>query len=196
MTDTIPYRSSVVFLACFLWLAAAVVLGASGMPQRLHPPQPQLILVGLTLLLLIAAFALPRLRAWFGVVDVRVLVALHLTRFVGFYFLLLYSRGDLPGAFAVAAGWGDNAVATFAVILLVLGPPTVKYRRRLYLLWNVFGLIDILLVVATAARIGISDPAAMRALLTMPLCLLPTFLVPLIIVSHIVLFTRLARIRG
>jgi hypothetical protein len=36
--------------------------------------------------------------------DVRWLVALHLCRFVGFYFLWLYSSGELPYAFAVPGG--------------------------------------------------------------------------------------------
>jgi hypothetical protein len=57
----------------------------------------------------------------------------------------------------------------------------------------VLGLLDILFVVATAARLGLAAPASMQALLRLPLCLLPTFLVPLIITSHVLLAIRLAR---
>jgi hypothetical protein len=156
---------------------------------------PQLILLGLTGLLLLATYGLPRLRAWAYAIDARWLVALHLSRFVGFYFLALYGRGELSQAFAVTAGWGDNIVASLALLLLLLGPPTIKSRWPLYLIWNVIGLADILFVVASAARLGMADPQSIRALLRLPLNLLPTFLVPLIIVSHVVLFARLARIR-
>ena len=41
--------------------------------------------------------------------DLRLLVLYHLTRFVGVWFLVLYSRGELPYAFAVPGGWGDIA---------------------------------------------------------------------------------------
>jgi hypothetical protein len=71
------------------------------------------------------------------------------------------------------------------------GPPTGSHRRRAYRAWNVLGLVDILLVVATAARLGIADPESMRPLLRLPLSLLPTFLVPLVIASHVVIARRL-----
>jgi hypothetical protein len=48
-------------------------------------------------------------------------------------------------------------------------------------------------VVVTAARLGLADPASMAALLRLPLSLLPTFLVPLIIASHVILGLRLWR---
>jgi hypothetical protein len=52
-------------------------------------------------------------------------------------------------------------------------------------------LADILYVVGTAARLAFADPASMSALLRLPLALLPTFLVPLIIASHVFIFSRL-----
>lgn len=55
------------------------------------------------------------------------------------------------------------------------------------------GLLDILFVVATAGRLGLAAPASMAAVLRLPLSLLPTFLVPLIITSHVLLAIRLAR---
>jgi hypothetical protein len=161
----------------------------------LTPPLPQLLLLGLTALLLLATFGLTRLRAWAYRVDARWLVALHLSRFVGFYFLALYGRGELSRAFAVTAGWGDNLVAGLALLLLLQGPPTRKGRWPLYLVWNVLGLIDILFVVASAARLGLADPRSVGVLLKLPLNLLLTFLVPLIIASHVLLFARLARLR-
>lgn len=130
---------------------------------------------------------------WLMAIDVRWLVGLHLTRFVGIYFLYLYGRGQLPYAFAVLGGWGDIAVASLAVVLLLLGSPARTWRRIAYMLWNVLGLADILFVVVTAARLAAADPESMAALLRLPLSLLPTFLVPLIIASHVVLGVRLAR---
>ncbi|MEO8140652.1 MAG: hypothetical protein ABI742_13445, partial [Gemmatimonadota bacterium] len=106
------------------------------------------------------------------------------------YFLVLYGRGELPFAFAVPGGWGDIAIATGALILVLL-VPDLAARRGLVLLWNLLGLADILFVVVTAARLALADPNSMAALQRLPLSLLPTFLVPIIIASHLLLFTRL-----
>jgi len=195
MIETPPYRSTNVLLAGAVWLVAAIAFGASGAPQHLQPPLPQLVLLGLTGLLLLATFGQPRLRAWAYQIDARWLLVLHLSRFVGFYFLALYRRGELSQAFAVTAGWGDNIVAGLALLLLLMGPLTRQSRWPLYLIWNVLGLADILFVVATAARLGLADPQSISALLRLPLNLLLTFLVPLIIASHVILFARLARLR-
>ena len=133
------------------------------------------------------------LRAWVFGVDPRAFVAVHLTRFVGAYFLVLYGRGELPYGFAVVGGWGDIGVAAAAVGLLLWGPPRPAPRRRAYALWNALGLADILLVIAAAARAALADASSMQALLRLPLNLLITFLVPLILVTHVVLGYRLAR---
>ena len=189
-------RSGPLALGALVWLALAVAVGAAGVLERLAPPWPQLIVLALTVGLISAGVGLPALRAWALRVDVRTLVALHLSRFVGIYFLALFRRGELPFAFAVPGGWGDIIVATLALALLPLGPPLPGVRRFLYTAWNLFGLVDIVYVVATAARLGIADPPSMSALLRLPLSLLPTFLVPLIIASHLLIAVRLARTRG
>jgi hypothetical protein len=131
------------------------------------------------------------LRQFADAVDVRILVLFHVTRFVGFYFLALHARGELPWEFAVPGGWGDNLVATGAVLLVLFVRPGAPAGRRLYLAWNVLGLLDILAVVATAGRLALTEPGSMRALLQLPLSLLLTFVVPIIIVSHLVLLSRL-----
>jgi hypothetical protein len=159
----------------------------------LKPPAPQLVLLGLTVATLLAAVLVPALRAWALRADLRGLVALHLARFVGIYFLILYQRGELPYAFAVPGGWGDILVAGLALLLLLGGPPVTTGRRWAYGAWIVAGLVDILVVVATAARLALADPGSMAALLRLPLSLLPTYLVPLIIASHILIAVRLAR---
>lgn len=174
------------------WLVLAVVAGAAGWVAQLRPPMPQLVLFGVTATILALGAAWPTLRRWALTVDPRWLVAFHLTRFVGGYFLVLYGRGELPYGFAVPGGIGDLVVALSAVALLLGVSPHTRRGRIAYLVWNVVGLIDILGVVASAAREGLRDPASLDALLRLPLSLLPTFVVPLIIATHLLLFVRLA----
>lgn len=186
-------QTAPVVLATFVWFVIALLVGASGLLQALRPPAPQLVLLTLTALLLIAIIGIPRFRGWALTVDERLLVAFHLTRFVGIYFLLLYSRGELPYAFAVVGGWGDIVTAVLALGLLASGPASTFWRRRAYAVWNVLGLADILLVVLTAARSAMADPESMQALQRLPLSMLLTFVVPIIVVTHLVLGYRLGR---
>jgi hypothetical protein len=180
-----------VTLGLCAWFGVALIVGAFGVLDRARPPAPQILIGVLTLVTLGLIFTVRPLRHWCCAIPVRPLVALHLTRFIGFYFLYLASRGQLAPAFAVPAGRGDIAVAVGAVLLLLWVPPRAPAGRRFYLLWNVLGTLDILLVIVNAAFVGLADPDSMRALLHLPLSLLPTFLVPLIIVSHVLLFRRI-----
>lgn len=173
-----------------VWLLVALGVGAAGVLVDLRPPWPQGILAGLTFLSLLSLYHVGPIHSWALRVDPRILVAFHLTRFVGIYFLVLYSRGELPYDFAVVGGWGDIIVAAAAIPLILAGLPTAG-RRRLYLLWNVVGLVDILFVVATATRLALADSTSMAPLLRLPLSLLITFVVPIVIATHVWLFRRI-----
>ena len=174
------------------WLLTAWFVGAAGWLASLRPPAPQLVLVGLTVAVLVAARLVTPFRRFVETVDLRVLVLFHLTRFVGIYFLVLHARGELPWAFAVPGGWGDIAVAATALLLVLRVSPDGPGGRRAYVLWNVLGLLDILGVVLTATRLALADPGSMGALLQLPLSLLPTFVVPIVIATHVLMLRRLA----
>jgi len=173
------------------WLLLAVGAGLSGRAAQLRYPAPQIVLGVLTVGCLAAATWVPSIRDWVDRLDIRTITALHLTRFVGIAFLLLYASGQLPWAFAVPGGWGDIVVAILAALLLLVASPASGRGRVAWRAWNLLGMLDILFVVATAARLFKSDPDGMQALLRFPLSLVPTFLVPLIITSHVILFRRL-----
>ncbi len=175
-----------------LWLVVAIALGLSGVLQYVRPPGPQILIAGLTGGLIGSYLLNKSFRDWLNALDLRTIVVLHLTRFVGFYFLWLYGKGELPYRFAVPGGWGDIILATAAVIILTSWS-SFGGRRPVLFVWNCSGLVDILFVVATAAAEAMRAPASMAALLRMPLSLLATFLVPLIISSHLLIFARVRR---
>jgi hypothetical protein len=176
-----------VLIILLIWCVSASILGALGVLATLHPPFPQVILFGLVALLLTAYRFSKEFRLWISSIPLTWLIAVHSVRFVGFYFLWLYEQRQLPFAFAVLGGWGDIVVATIALVLLLLRPS----YRAIYHVWNTIGFIDILFVVITATRLALADSASMTALLRLPLSLLPTFVVPLVIFTHVVIFLRL-----
>ncbi|MDB6113016.1 MAG: hypothetical protein JWR69_4766 [Pedosphaera sp.] len=192
MVGTASRISRTVFIAVSVWLLIALAAGY----LRLLEPAPRVaiqgILVALTAGVLLAFWKIRSFHDWLMALSLRALILFHAVRFIGLYFLVLYRRGELPFAFAVPGGYGDIAVAITALLVAgcLLNNPA---SRRIILTWNLLGLIDILLVVVTAARLGLAKPDSMLALTRLPLSLLPTFIVPLIITSHLIIFYRLRR---
>ena len=173
------------------WLCFALAAGVAGWFQKASAPMIALTVWILTGLVLLACWKVEPIRMWAMKVDLRWLVLLHTTRFVGFSFLILCRRGELPCTFAMPAGVGDITIAIATVVILLA--PQFFASRRLLLIWNSAGLIDIVFVVFAALRAGLQDWPAMAPLRELPLGLLPTFLIPLIIASHVLVFVRLAR---
>ena len=146
----------------FVWLAVATAVGFTGVIGAV-PMGPQLI----------------------------ALTLIHVVRFIGIAFLVLGARGELSPLFAERAGWGDLATATIAVVLLLIGLAKAIPPRAL-VAWNVFGIIDLIVAVTTAAFVVVrGDVPGMDPLLRLPLVLVPIFAVPLLFATHIALFRRL-----
>jgi hypothetical protein len=180
----------VVTLVLLGWLCFAVGLG--GWFPNASAPAVAATLWTLTALVLLVSWKVSPIRAWVWNVDLRGLVLFHVTRlFAGVYFLVLCHRGELPCGFAGPAGWGDIVVAFLA--LVVVGVTRTQFLKAPLLIWNTIGLIDIIFVVFSALRFGLKDWQSMQALRELPLSLLPTFLVPLILASHMLIFVRLTR---
>jgi hypothetical protein len=182
----------VVRLIFWLWLGTAFFAGQQLLLQRLPPFGLPAVVLGLSAVLLLAYFRLATVRAWVDALDLRTLVLLHVTRFVGLYFIVLSRRGLLPYDFAVPGGIGDIIIATLALVV-VFAPLADASRARAIRIWNVIGLIDITLVVLTATRLNLANPLQMSAMTYLPLSLLPTFLVPLLIATHLIIYARLTR---
>jgi len=172
------------------WLCFAWAFGVAGPFRNVSASVVALTVWTLSALALLACWKIPTIRSWAAVVDLRAFVAIHVTRFVGIYFLILAGRAQLPPGFARPAGIGDILAASAAVVLLAA--PKIPSWQRLLRIWNFFGFIDIVFVAFSALRFGLQDWQSMAPLRELPLSLLPTFLVPLIIASHVLIFVRLS----
>lgn len=157
------------------------------------PWYPKAILAVVAALVLLMALVRP-FRQWAFRLDLRWLIGFHLIRFVGIYFLYLYAQRELPYSFAVWGGAGDIVVAVLALLAIFLfrTKPSVR-MRPLIIGWNILGLLDIVAVAITAARSEIDAPGSMHQLDKFPLVLLPTVIVPLVIVTHGLMLTRVLR---
>ena len=176
-------------LVVFVWLAIAAVVGATG-ALRQSPVPPPGIAIGLTIAALLVVRLSPRARQAVHELGPGPLVLFHVVRIAaGGYFLILGANGVLPREFTTMAGWGDILVGAGAVWVLMRALPARTAGQRLALLgWNILGLLDILGVVGNALRLFIQNPSFVDPFLSLPLAILPTFVVPMVIVSHVLLF--------
>jgi hypothetical protein len=192
-TQALSRTGPTVALVLVGWLLVAIGAAAAGLVERYPLPLPTLVVI-LTVALLLAIRSSAALRTWIEAIGPVPLVALHVSRFVGAAFLVLAARGDLPAQWAIPTGWGDIAVAALAIPLLAWGAPfRTRAQRRALFAWNVLGLLDMLMVVGGAVRMIMTDPDAGTVMEHLPMSLLPTFLVPLILVSHVLIFVWLRR---
>jgi hypothetical protein len=173
------------------WAIVATMLARRGFfqPPDLYSLPP--IGITLVLVLLILAGCLlvsPSLRRL--LTNQRNLIRLNLWRLVGMVFLLLMANRQMPALWALPAGIGDVIVGATA--------PWISRRvetpqgRRRAIIFNLFGMAD--LVVAVGLGI-MTSPGPAQAFHTtptselatcFPLALVPTFLVPLAFVLHVI----------
>lgn len=170
------------------WLTVATIVSAAGLVSMERRFLVPIALVGLVILQVVLYRRGGFVRELADATSTRALVLFHVVRApIGAAFLVAMSHG-LDGTFARIAGYGDlvSGLGALAIGLFAWRSRTVV------LVWNAVGLLDILAVVLTAQRILIfSDhPHTMAMLVGLPGTLLPTFLVPLVISTHVLLFAR------
>lgn len=183
-------RTSTVTIVLAIWFVAATVAVAAGVLARLPFPPPALV-VGLAVLVVLFGLLHRGARTWIETVDLRAFFSLHLVRFVGIAFLVLVSRGVLVREF-VPIGWGDAIAALGALILLLTRPRlSTSVGWWSVFAWNCMGLADMFVLIATGVRSGLRAPEQFALFLQLPFGLLPTFFVPLIIATHVLIFFRL-----
>ncbi|HWB77667.1 MAG TPA: hypothetical protein VG755_22025 [Nannocystaceae bacterium] len=186
-----PATGTRVFVALVLWFSVLFGLGVAGLLERPFPPLVPLGLAAATAAVILAARRNASLRAWIGAIDLRIAIAYHVLRApIGVWFLAEYASGALPGELALRAGWGDIATGVLALAVLPLGLAT-RRDRRLVWAWNAFGLVDIAMVVLTAQKLLVIDHSPQLLALGFPFMLLPWFVVPLVIATHVLIFARL-----
>lgn len=179
-----------------IWFAAAVALASSGFWD--DPPRPLLPIIIWTPVL-VCAFALRRsasLRDWAGRVDLRWYIGYHLVRIpFGIWFLVMVSDGSLRASVGLPAGYGDIAAGLLAIVAMLAVPVTSARRHRVVWWFNLLALLDILMVFVSVQRVVFTEGVHGVAALTQNFFpVVPVFVVPLILITHGLIFWRLRRL--
>jgi hypothetical protein len=183
-------------VAMTLWFIGVVWLGA---PGAIGTP-----LLGASVLIPVAilsvvGFGSSIIRGRLQSAPLPALIALHAIRILGVVFVLFYAANRLPAPFAPVAGWGDITIGATALPLAFWVARQPETARNAVLVWNVLGLADLVAAVSLGAlsapgpiRMFFGDPSS--ALMgSLPLILIPCFLVPSLTFVHLVVFYRTLR---
>jgi hypothetical protein len=138
--------------------------------------------------IVVGQYVWPALRRQGRAEALRPILLLHSFRFVGLAFLVPgVVSPDLPPTFARPAAYGDLATAILALLALAALPG----RLGLILTWafNVLGSADLLHAFYKADRAGVGlEPGLQGAAY-----FIPTVLVPLLLITHGLVFRLLLR---
>jgi hypothetical protein len=176
-----------------LWLAFVFVLGSRDafVQPAGTPPLPIFFAVTLPIAIFLATYrASGAFRHVVLNLDQRLAVGLQAWRFGGLAFVALTAYNVLPGVFAWPAGLGDMAIgATAPVLALAIARNPQVVTSRLFVAWNLLGILDLVVAVGTGTLVswfGIgADNASIGPMAQLPLLLVPAFLVPSFVMLHI-----------
>jgi len=183
------------------WAGLAVGLGAAGR-FAFSPGQP-VPLIGVFFavpLLTVGMLAVTnyKVRAALLGIPLQILLGVNALRILGVLFLLNVMAGSLNGPFPYSAGLGDIITGALAI------PLALKVARRqdtpIHAIsrWNAFGALDLVVAVALGITSAAGSPLQLihagvgsQAMQFLPLCLVPTVLVPFYLMTHAIIAAQL-----
>jgi len=127
----------------------------------------------------------PRLAALPVDRALQPLLVLHASRHMGLVFLVpTVVGGTLPPAFAAGAGYGDLLAGLLALAAIVALRARARVALPLTWVFNVVGLLDLIYAFYQGLRHDVQLGAAY---------FIPTFIVPALVITHVMVFRMLVR---
>jgi hypothetical protein len=187
------------------WAGLAIGLADAG--RFIFSPQIPFPLIGVFFaapLLTVGVLALTRdkVRAALLGIPQQLLIGLNSLRILGALFLLEYLRGALSGPFPFFAGFGDIITGAVAIPLALQVARSQDAPARAIGRWNAFGALDLVVAVGLGITSAAGSPLQLihagvgsQAMQYLPLCLVPTVLVPYYLITHGIVAAQL-RVRS
>jgi len=194
----------IIVIGFFLtWWGYAAFLSINGLLYgNALPPKPVIFLIVPLLLIL---FLLERksslFKKLFDAIPIETLINIHIFRLIGGWFLIMGHYELLPSGFALRTGWGDILSGLPALLTTHLVFKKKSININWAYAWNIFGLLDILAVVASAIVTTFqvyNNPNLENGVLELtrfPFALIPAFAPATLIFLHILTFKKLQQIR-
>lgn len=198
------HPSKTVVVGLILWLVLQAYLAYTGFYLEIATePYRFLLAAPPALLLILGVFVSKKGRNWVHMISLKALTIIHVVRIpveLVLYWLFLYKMVPELMTFSgrnfdILAGISAPIVYYFAFVKKAIG-------RNGLLFWNVICLLLLLNIVANAI---LATPMPIQqfafdqpnlAILHLPMVWLPTFVVPVVLFSHLVAISRLLRTKS
>lgn len=127
-------------------------------------------------------------------ITLESLIAVHVFRLAGIFFIILYGYHLLPTRFAFSAGLGDIITAIFALpVAKMVSKRTPGWKIAAYA-WNIFGILDIVDLLVIAVITGAHGN--LREMTVFPFVWFPAFAPATILFLHIAVFRKLRQLKN
>jgi hypothetical protein len=184
-----------------LWFVVTVTLAATDAvtPSGFGTPGVGLAVV-LPIVIGVIAMRWSAFRTAVAGIPLTVLIGVNIIRVLGVFFVILYADGRLPAPFAPSAGWGDTITGVAAVPVTFLAAQRAAGWQPVALAWNVFGTADLIAAIGLGVASAADSPIPLftggpdtTLMAQLPMFIIPAFLVPLLMLTHIAVYARLRR---
>ncbi len=194
------YHRATLFVM-FVWILVQVGISLTGFYTNTEVMPPRFLLLVLPALLLILALSvLPRFKNYIHHFNTETITLLHSVRIpVEIVLYGLYLEKAVPEIMTFEGRNVDILSGVTALLVYYFGYQKKKLSKTILVGWNVLGLVLLFNIVVTAV---LSAPFPFQqfafdqpniAVLYFPYVLLPGFIVPLVLFSHIITLKRLIK---
>lgn len=194
-------RSKFVLYGSIVWLAIHGVLAYSGFYQELEVQPPRITLALFpTLMGIVLLFAFKKTRTCLAKLDMKGLTLLHTIRVpVEIVLYLLFTFGAIPELMTFSGRNWDILAGLTAPVVYYYGFVCKTLSNKTILLWNLLCLGLLLNIVGNALlsaplpfqQFAFEQPN--KALFFFPFTWLPAYVVPVVLLAHLVVIYRLLR---
>ncbi len=179
----------IIFLACISFFSLKGVFEVNTLPPKVMTWAG----VPLTVFLLAVVGNTGLFKKLLHSITLESLITIHIFRFVGIFFIILYCYHLLPAEFAFFAGLGDVITAIFAWPVAQMVSRRKKGWKFALYAWNIFGIMDIIDLLTIA--IIYASKENFREVTVFPFAWFPAFAPATILFLHTSIFRKLHQLK-
>jgi hypothetical protein len=183
-----------IFIFYIFYLGYVSVLSLKGVFDVDSLPPRVMIWAGMPLLIILFGFIgnTGLFKTILRAIPLESLIALHIFRVLGAFFILIYGYHLLPAKFAFSAGLGDIITAILALPVARMVAKGHSRRVIAVYAWNIFGILDIIDLLVIAVITGANGN--LREMTVFPFVWFPAFAPATILFLHTAVFRKLRQL--